>query len=206
MKVNQQKSNDQFWKDEAGMSIPYSRVSPYERKVERVLAKKAKDAIKLHESLAAYKLSLQQDAIELYSLFLEENNGKAGKGNATFFNFDRSVKYEVSVHDLISFDENFIGLAKAELDEFLSEGMEGAQDYIKPIVMDAFTMSNGKLDTKRVIGLKRYASRVNKPRYYKAMDLIDKAIRRASTREYYRISVKQSNGEYKSIDLNFSSI
>lgn len=206
MKVNQQKSSEQLWKDETGMQIPYARVSGYERKAERVLSKVAKDAIRLNAALASYKDSFRQEAQELYELFLKENGGKVGKGNATFYNFDRSLKVEVSVHDQISFDENLINLAKQKLDEVLNEGLDGAKDFIKPLVMDAFNTSNGKLDTKRVLGLRRHASRIKNAHYDEAMALIDKAIRRPSTREYYRVWVRDDKGEYKSVDLNFSSI
>jgi hypothetical protein len=38
------------------------------------------------------------------------------------------------------------------------------------------------------------------------MDLIDKAIRRPNSRSYYRVAIRNNQGEYESIDLNFSSI
>lgn len=208
MKLNQQKSSNSMWLDEAGTSIPYNRTTPYERKAERVTVKLAKEAIRLNKLLTEYKDTIRHEVEELYELFLAENNGTIGKnkGGATFFNFDRSIKIEVSVQDLISFDPNLIELAKAKLDEVLNDGLNGAKEFVKPLLMDAFKTSNGKLDTKRVLGLRRYADRVKDARYDEAMALIDKSIRRPKTREYFRVWVKDEAGEYQDIQLNFANI
>lgn len=208
MKLNQQKSSNSMWVDESGTSIPYNRTTPYERRAERVTVKLAKEAIRLNKLLTEYKDTIRQEVGELYELFLAENNGQIGKnkGGATFFNFDRSIKIEVSQQDLISFDPNLIELAKAKLDEVLNDGLNGAKEFVKPLLMDAFKTSNGKLDTKRVLGLRRYADRVKDARYDEAMALIDKSIRRPKTREYFRVWVKDETGEYQDIQLNFANI
>ena len=72
--------------------------------------------------------------------------------------------------------------------------------------MSAFETSRGKLDTKKVLSLKRHASRIKDKRYHEAMDLIDKAIRKPESKTYFRVWEKDENGQYKSVDLNFSSI
>lgn len=207
MKINKQKSSDKLWLDEAGNTIPYDRTTKYERAAENTVHKLAVSAYDIHVKLKAYKDKVREEAERLYELFTKENGviGK-GKGSATFYNFDRSIKVMVKVNDQITFDENTIELAKEKLDELLSDGLENAKDFVKPLVMEAFHQNSGKLDTKRVLGLRRYTSRIKDPRYTEAMELIDKAVRRPSTREYYRICVKDSNGEYQDIQLNFASI
>lgn len=207
MKITKQKSSDKLWLDEAGTTIPYDRTTKYERAAENAIYKLAMTAHDLHSKLAAYKEKVREEAERLYELFTKENGtiGK-GKGSATFYNFDRSIKVMVKVNDQITFDENTIALAKEKLDELLNEGLQGAKDFVKPMVMEAFQTTAGKLDTKRVLGLKRHASRVKDDRYDEAMALIDKSVRRPSTREYYQIWVKDENGEYQDIQLNFASI
>lgn len=206
--MRQQKAKDKVWVDEAGMAIPYDRTTPYERNAEKTTFHLATQALKIHKQLAEYKERVRQEAEELYKLFCEENGGKIGrgKGNATFYNFDRSIKVEVSVSEAIVFDENTIQLAKDKLDEVLNDGLSGAKDFIKPLVMDAFKTSGGKLDTKRVLGLRRYADRVKDARYADAMTLIDKAIRRPESRVYFRVWVRNGKGQYDDIQLNFASI
>lgn len=205
--MKKQKSSDKHWLDEAGNTIPYDRTTKYERAAEVAVFKMASEANKVHNALCSLKIQIRKEAEKLYELFTKENGtiGK-GKGSATFYNFDRSIKVMVKVNDQITFDENTIELAKEKLDELLQSGLEGAKDFVKPIVMDAFTMTNGNLDTKRVLGLRRHTSRVNQPLYTEAMALIDRAVRRPSTREYYQIWFKDSRGEYQDIQLNFASI
>jgi hypothetical protein len=207
MKINKQTPKDTLWVDEAGTQIPYNRTTKYERTAETSVYKLATDAIKLNEALTEYKNKLRKEAERLYALFTEENGqlGK-GKGGATFYNFDRSIKVEVSVNDQITFDENTIALAKEKLDELLNDGLQGAKDFVKPMVMEAFQTTAGKLDTKRVLGLKRHAARVKDDRYDEAMALIDKSVRRPSTKEYFRVWVRDENGEYQNVQLNFASI
>ncbi|WP_143960256.1 DUF3164 family protein [Litoribacter populi] len=207
MNITKQKSSDKLWKDEAGTSIPYDRTTKFERAAEVSLFKLATEASKLHYGLTSFKENFIAEAERLYELFVKENGqlGK-GKGSATFYNFDRSIKIMVKVNSIIVFDENTIQLAKDKLDEFLRVGLDGAKDYMKPLVMDAFNRQNGKLDTKKVLGLRRYTSRINQPLYTEAMGLIDKAIRRPGTREYYQVWVRNERGEYEDIQLNFASI
>lgn len=207
MNISKQKSSDKLWTDEAGNHIPYDRTTKYERAAEVSVHKMAVEAQKIHEKLSTFKDLLRLEAERLYALFVTENGqiGK-GKGSATFYNFERSIKVMVKVNDQITFDENTIELAKEKLDELISDGLEGAKDFVKPLVMDAFNNSTGRLDTKRVLGLKKYSSRIKDPRYAEAMALIDRAIRRPSTREYYQVWVRDENGAYQDIQLNFASV
>ena len=208
VEIKQQKSSNVLWIDEAGREIPYSRITQYERLAERSTAKLAREADRINKSLTAFKTAIKDEAVALYEAFCRENNGKIGqgKGNATFYNFDRSIKVEVTVNEAISFDENTIALAKTKLDELLSDGLAEAKDFVKPMVMDAFQTSGGKLDTKRVLGLRRYADRIKDARYAEAMTLIDKSIRKPKSKEYFRVWVKGNDGQYKDIQLNFVAI
>jgi len=206
--INQQKSADLFWKDEANREIPYSRTTNYERSAERKLAKIAKEAVRINKSLADFKSAIKTVVTELYEVFCKENNGKIGqgKGNATFYSFDRSIKVEVAISKPPTFDENTIELAKSKLDEVLADGLNGAKDFVKPLVMDAFQTSNGNLDHKRVLGLRRYEERIKDARYSEAMNLITKAIRNPNSKEYFRVWLRADNGEYNDVQLNFSAI
>jgi len=205
--IKQQKSSDGMWLDESGREIPYKRTTKFERLAERTTAKMAKAAVSVHESLVALKKMIEEDSDMLYAAFTKENGqiGK-GKGSATFYNFDRTIKVQVKNSERISFDENTIQLAKDKLDELLEDGLTGAKDFVRPLVMDAFETSAGKLDTKRVLGLRRHASRIKDSRYDEAMKLIDESIRTPSSKEYFQIWLLDDRGEYQDIQLNFASI
>ncbi|RYF25163.1 MAG: DUF3164 family protein [Flavobacteriales bacterium] len=206
--INSQKSTAPNWTDESGSVIPYNRTTKYERSAERVTATLAKEAMRLNAGLTAFKQRIKEEALKLYEEFCKENGGKIGKGKggASFFNFDRSIKVEVRVNEPITFDQNTIQLAKQKLDELLNDGLENAKEFVKPLVMEAFETTAGKLDTKRILGLSKHASRIKDERYAEAMALIAKAIRRSSTKEYFQVWVKDASGEYQDIQLNFSSV
>ncbi|WP_410221904.1 DUF3164 family protein [Pedobacter sp.] len=206
--LNVQTSKNKMWKDEAGIEIPYSRTTPFERKCEKTVGRVATRAMKINSDMTAFKNDLKREVEVLYEDFKKENGGIVGKGkgNATFYSFDRSIKVEVSINEAITFDENCINLAHEMLKEVISEGLSGAADWIEGIVLDAFAKSNGKLDTKKVLGLRKYEQKVNKPRYSEAMRMIDKGIMRPSSKEYFRVWVKDGNGEYIDVQLNFSAI
>ncbi len=204
--IRKQIPKDKVWRDETGVEIPYNRTTPYERTAESTVHKLAVDAAAINRKLTEFKSLIREKAQELYDLFASENGGKIGegKGGCTFYNFDRTIKVERSVNDQITFDENTIELAQDKLNEVLTEGLNGAKDFVKPLVMDAFTKKNGQLDPKKVLGLRRWEDRVNHPKYSEAMRLIGKAIRRPTSKEYHRVWVKDERGEWKDVCLNFA--
>lgn len=206
--INQQKPADKVWKDEAGMPIPFNRLTPFEKKAERTVAKLAKDALEVHNRLADFKQQMRDAATELYNLFLKENDGKVGKnkGNVTLFNFDRSIKLEVKINDRIELDPNFINLAKAELDIMIEGLTKDAQNAVQVLLQTAFETSGGSLDVKKILSLKKHTSRFNNNHWNKAMEHIDKSIRNPSSKEYFRVWVKSDDGQYRDIQLNFSAI
>lgn len=207
--INQQKSSAVMWINEDKQEIPYNRTTKFERQSEIQTARIAKKALDINQSLEDFKTYIAKAAEDLYQLHLEENNGKApgkGRGGITIFSFDRSLKIQLKVQDSISFDEMTLNLAKAKLDEVLEDGLQGAKDFVKPILMDAFETTNGNLDTKRVLGLRRYEAQVKDLRYAEAMLLISKAIRKPKSKDYYTVWVLNLKGEYEIVQLNFSNI
>lgn len=210
LQVIQQKPADRVWLNEAGDTIPYDRTKPSERASERKLPMLAKERLALRTAIERHKAKCFEIGNELYQLFIDENGGKApkskGKGNVTRYNFDRSIKIEINVNEAIVFDESLLQLAKDKLDDMLNDGLVAAKEWIKPIVMDAFSNSGGNLDTKRVLGLRRHAETIPDVRYAQAMKLIDSAIRRPNSKQYFSLYVRDAKGEYVDVHLNFSNI
>ena len=208
-KINQQKTSDKVWINEAGQEVPVNRLTKHEKDVERATAGLAKRALLVQDQIADLKRVIHDTCLKLYTSFLAEYNvekvGK-GKGGMTFFNFDRSIKIELQAKEPLSFDDNTIGLAKAKLEELLEDGLQSAKDFVKPLVMDAFNNSKGKLDPKQVLGLRRHKDRIKDARYSEACDLIDKAIRRSATKQYYKIWIKDAAGQYQDVQLNFATL
>jgi hypothetical protein len=210
MTPRKQSSTDKFWKDEAGLQIPFSRVKKSERLKEKTAYSLAMRAISLNRVLGDFKGYVIAACNAVIEAIREDNKVKTDtKGNYTWYNFDQSIKIQVDASEIIRFDETLIDAAKEKLMKLINENVSG-DDFIKTIVMDAFQTSSGRLDTRRILSLKKHTSRITKThikeKWEEAMELIDKSISRPESRTYFRVWVRDESGEYQHIDLNFSSI
>lgn len=201
------KSTDQFWLDETGTKIPYNRINKSERYNEIASAGIAKAAMALNADLIAFKEKVKNSCQKAYDLYMsEKGSDKKSKGNFNWFNFDRSIKIEVSINDRIEFDDLGIIACKDKLDEFLGGNVESKDDAVKALIMDAFNNTKGKLDAKKVMNLLRYRSKIKHQLFQDALNLLEGAIRKPDSKTYFRVWVKDEAGQYKNIDLNLSSI
>ena len=203
MNIKKQTPKDASWVDESG--IPYNRTTAIERKKERYAYDLALAAAKINLQLSQFKDMIRLKCQEIYQEVMADT-AKPNKGTYTWFNFDASIKIEVQVNQSIDFDGLLIEKCKQKLMELISENISSTDEFIKGLIMSAFETSKGKLDTKKVLGLKKHASRIKDARYSEAMDFLDQSIRRPESKTYFRVWVKNSGGQYQSIDLNFSSI
>lgn len=201
-----QKVKDPFWTDETGMQIPVARIFPIEKQKEKTAGQLLSRAESVSKQLISLKEEFRQACEKIYIDSLAELGGKEGKGNFTFYNFDRSIKIETSIKDRIVFDDITIDVARQKLMQFLDESVQSEVEFVKDIINDAFSTSSGALDTKKVMGLLKYRTRVKNGLFQEALELIEKAIRRPDMKTYYRIWAKDSDGEYKAVELNFSNV
>jgi len=201
---------DGVWIDESGLQIPYNRTTALERLKEKEAFALFTDAQNINRKLVDFKTKISETVEKILEKLREENNVKLeGKGNFTWYNFDRSLKIEVNVNEQIKFDEQLIETAKEILLNLVRENISG-DDFIISIVEDAFQTSKGKLDTKKVLGLKKHSSRIKsqplKAEWDRAMSVIDKSISRPSSKTYFKVWYKSEDGSYNPIELNFSAV
>jgi len=206
--MNQQRQSESYWTDEKGHKVEMKRITKYEKLKEISAAKIVKQALKAEEKLVQTKTAVIELCEKVYDKYMEENNndGKERKGNFTWFNFDKSMKIEVSVNEPIKFDDLAIIACKDKLDEFLDNNISNENEIIKEMITDAFETSRGKLDTKKVMSLLSYKHRVKDSVFQEAMHLLEKGITRPKSKRYFRVSVINEEGGYDNIELNFSSI
>jgi hypothetical protein len=203
-----QKQSEPTWQDENGTAIPTNRLTILEKQAEKNTYKLLKGAQSLNAQLVKFKEEVATLCDSIYEASLEETKtkGKDRKGNFTFFNFNRSIKVEVAISERIEFDDLTIQACQEKLNELIDQGTKEVDSFLKGIIMDAFSKSNGSLDAKKVIGLKKHKTRTKNPLYHEAMELLDQSIRRPESKRYFRIFLKNEEGKYENIDLNFSSI
>ena len=185
-----------------------NRVTDFEKVQEKQSSKLLNASLKLHQQMVALKAMVEKASSEIYELSLIETDtdGKDRKGNYTWYNFDRSIKITVDVSASIVFDDLTIQACQEKLHQFIDEGTANVEELYKAIIFDAFQKSGGRLDAAKVMSLKKYKTRTKSKLYHEAMDLIDKAIRRPNSKSYFKIYVREDDGSYKYVNLNFSSI
>ena len=202
-----QKTKQSEWQDETGKLIPLKYISPLNRLKERNAGNLLTNAKRLSEELIEFKDSVKKLCNDVYQKAIEElRTNITNKGNFTFFNFDRSIKIEVSISERIDFDDLTIQACKSKLDEFLNNTLDSKQEFVKDLVTDAFSTTKGKLDAKKVLNLIKYRSKIKHELFQDALNLLEQSIRKPDSKTYFRIWERAEGGEYNLIDLNFSSL
>lgn len=199
------------WIDENGLEIPANRITKSERMKEQAADRLLKKAKKLSADLAAFKADVADTADDILEIVFDENGAsrEKHKGNFSFYNFDRTIKVEVDNQERIEFDDALIAVAKQLFDEFLTNSSTGVDEMIRQLILDAFSTSRGRLDTKKVLSLVKYRQRVptdRYPQFHQAIDAVEKSIRRPDSKLYFRIAERDEDGKYQTVNLNFSAI
>lgn len=205
-----QLAKDPMWINEVGQEIPYNRTTKSERLKEKLAYKLFSDAEIINEKLVGFKAKMVEAVEQVMELAREENEVKLnGKGNYTWYNFNRSIKIEVNVNEAIKFDEITIESAREKLMDLIRTNISG-DDFIISIVEDAFQTSKGKLDPKKILGLKRHTSRIKnanlKNEWESVMKLIDQSISRPNSKTYFKVWELDNEGKYNVVELNFSAL
>lgn len=203
-----QKVSDKFWTDESGNMVQTSRLTATEKLMEKNSERIYKRSVEINELLKRFKNDVQKWCDEVYQMYIKEKklDNKVPKGNFTFYNFNRTVKIEVNVNERIEFDELGIHASRKLLEEFLKENVQTQDDVIRQLILDAFSTRNGKLDTKKVLNLIRYRSKIKNSKFLRAIDLLEESIRKPSSKTYFRLYVKDEEGKWNPIELNFSAL
>lgn len=199
------------WRDESGVEIPANRISKAEKEREKQSERILKAALKTNDSLKHLHELIQEAHEAVCKAEVEENKHlgkvyKKGKGARTWYNFDRTVKIEITVNELIRFDEGKIAAAREIFDQFIDRNVTGTDDIIRQLINSAFANTKGGLDSKKVLSLLRYRTKIKDKLFHSALNLIEDSISRPDSKKYYRVWVKNEQGQYENIELNFSSI
>lgn len=205
--VKFQKMSDKFWTDETGNIVQTSRLTTAEKLMEKNTERIYKRSVEINELLKKFKYDIQQWCDEVYQSYLNEKKlDNKTKGNFTFYNFNRTFKVEININDRIEFDELGIQSARQLLEEFLQDNVQTKDDVIRQLILDAFSTRNGNLDTKKVLNLIRYRSKIKNDKFLRAIELLEESIRKPSSKTYFRVFAKNEQGKWESIELNFSAL
>ncbi len=193
------------WINHKGEKVPAPYVPAIDKKKERYTNKMLKEAEKLEKKLMQLKSDILTRGDELYAEILRDAKIKATerKGNYSLFSFDKSVKIEISVQNRIEFNDN-INFAQEKINEFLEKKSKGSDMELMELVNNAFKTKKGRLDSKRILSL--FGLNIKNKIWLEAMELIKKSIETNNSKRYVNIWKRDAEGEYKSVQLNFSSV
>ena len=193
-----------IWKNHNGDVVPAAYVPKLDKEKERLSIKIHKQAVDISQKRAKRKAEWLKACDEIFDNMMADNNITTGKkGNYSITSFDKEIKIEVNISERIQFSDQ-IQIAQLKINEYLAEKTEGLDSDIVQIINQAFKTRKGQMDTKSVLGL--FQLKINHPKWKEAMELIKQSISRNTSKRYMRIWKKDEAGEYKAVELNFSSI
>ena len=202
-----QKAKQKTWVDGTGQEVPIQYIGATAKLKERNAAKLIKKGKQISEQLNAYKKLMVQLSLSIAKQQEKELNIKFNPtGIFICYNFDKSIKIEGKLTSKITFDDLTINACKQKLDEFIKTSIETKSEIMKNMIIDAFTTVRGKTDTKKVMSLLKYKDKEKNALFQEAMSLLEKSIERMNSKRYWTIYERNEEGEYKSINLNFSSV
>lgn len=213
MQVKIHTSKNATWVNAAGDSVPFKFVPKPDKRKEELAGKLHTNALKVEASIAALHASMKLAFKEVEQLVKEEyeiKNGKkrlsGDKGNITWFNFDRSIKIEANVNDIVKWDSALMTESLNLLNQYISSNMSDANVLIAGLVKSAFSNAKGMIDTAKVYQILKHEEQIKDKRFQKACELIKQASSICRTKLYMRIWEKGDDGEYRNVNLSFSSI
>lgn len=195
------------WRDKLGNQVPFDRIRKSERLSERRANTLAREAMMIAKKLESFHAKFGKYTKEVHhaKCYEKHSDPTLGKGNRTWYNFDKSFKFEINVYDVLTFDEALLEEARIRLAKFLQHQLESANQLTVALIKDAFMMRSGKLDVRKVLSLTKYKDKINDPLYSEAMDLLEEATEVTGQRAYYRLWKRNPMGHYEPIKLNLSA-
>lgn len=204
----QQTPKDKEWKDAKGAAIPYNRTTAYERLCEKNAHAILAEAVKVNAALAKLKQLFGDKHMEVLDAFkrAQGTDLKETKGNKVWYSFDRGIVVECKIQERIEFEDLLITAAREKLNEFLSTKLSSDDQFVVEMVTTAFETTNGKLDAKRIMHLLGYKHKVKAALFQEACEMIEKSMRRTFSKSYMSVGVRQADGSYQYVHLNFSAL
>jgi hypothetical protein len=196
-----------YWADARGNLVPEAKVKPIDQLRNQVVYELCRMAEAQSVALSKFKTSAMLQVADFCALSLAEYDVRSGgeKGNITLISYDGKYKLVRQMQDKITFGEQLMA-AKALIDECVHEWSQGANANLQVMVSHAFqTDSAGKINTGRVLGLRRYD--IADPKWLTAMQAIADSMQTASTKPYIRFYKRDSlTQEYVPIVLDVAAI
>ena len=202
------KQEGDMWVDGNDQNIPITYITPHQRLEERKVNSVFNTCRTAYEQLKKKKIAIAKIADELIKAFIEENGLELDQNSFTFYNFDRSIQFEVDAPMVLEYDINLISQASQYFKKYLDAEMEDINPALKELIEKMIlNVQKQNMNTNTVKKLKDIGRKVDHPDMKAAVNLIDSAQKEGLSRTYYRVRVKNSETlKYDLLDINFSAI
>lgn len=174
--------------------MPVTAIKPEHFEEDELVRRLAAKSLDINRQLAAFRKEVFDDVAAFRALLLEKYEVSRGgkKGNLTLSTVDGTIKLEIQVAETLAFGPE-LEVAKALIDGCIRRWSEGSNDNIRALIDQAFQVDKqGKLNTDRILGLRRLQISDETGEWQKAMEVIADAVRVTSSKEHARFYVRQN--------------
>lgn len=189
-----------------GHFVPKDLISEVELLQNDLVINLVHRAQQLSEKLAQEKADFFKQIEDFMVLSASEYNIEIGgkKGNISLISYSGNFKVERAVQDKMVFDHR-LQIAKELVDKCIEKWSEGAHQQLLALVKNAFQVdTSGKINSRNVLQLRRYKIE-NDPNWTAAMRAINDSLTFAGSSTYMRFYVKNADGKWQQISLDFAS-
>ncbi|WP_346237740.1 DUF3164 family protein [Niabella insulamsoli] len=206
-----QSSKNKTWVDAEGNKVPFKFIPATDKMKEPLAASLLRDALKIEKQLSDFHAKINADFQKVFNQMLADykiNYGKDRKikGAYTWYNFDKSIKIEARLSDLVKWDEAMMNEAREQFDAYLSQNLTEANELIRGLVQSAFSNTKGMIDIGKVNQILKYEEKIKHKAFQRACSLMRNAQTVTSSKRYMMVWVRQADGSYRNINLNFSTL
>lgn len=210
-KVKIHSRKDSTWVNAAGDIVPVKFVPKSDLQKEVYAGQIHKAALNAEAVLKSLYELMDRACKEISAMVREEYQfakGKAKKATEgfTWYNFDKSLRIEAEVNDIMKWDDALMTEALKLLNKYIGSTLGESNELIKGLINDVFTSRKGTIDSRKVFQLLKYESKIKNASFQKACELIKQAQGIDRTKLYMRVWEKDAKGEYRNVILNFSNL
>lgn len=206
-------NTERKWLDRQGRTVPDSHVTDAEKMKDELAERLVSSAEAMRASLKAFKDAAMGEMYAAKGLLFEKYGAQIGgkKGGFGLTTYDGSAEVKIEIADRIVFGPE-LQAAKALIDECLEDWARSANDNLRLLVEDAFSVNKaGRIDTKRVLGLRKFNMKNDDgtpdQRWVQAMEAITDALIFDQTTTYIRFYRRDDRtNELDRISLDISSL
>lgn len=197
---------DGYKQNALGHLVPIEQIEEVDLLRDEFVHKAILMAKEMETAMAEFKERITGDFEAFVGLSAEQYGVRMGgvKGNVCLTSFDGNFRVTREVAERIEFDER-LQTAKVLVDQCLREWTKFSASEVRTLIEDAFQVDKkGRINTKRILGLRKL--KIDHPIWKQAMEAIGDAITITGSCVYYRFHVRDDQGRYQQINLDFAGV